>query len=57
MVAKLDSKVTRLYLIELINFCLTRGQDNKIWLEKNKGIKKDYRATVIIDLSIYCFNE
>ena len=41
----------------LINFCITHGQDNKIWLEKNKGLKKDYRVTVIIDSSISCFNE
>ena len=51
-----SSKGTRLYLMGLINFCITHGQDNKIWLEKNKGLKKDYRATVIIDSSISCFN-
>ena len=41
----------------LINFCITHGQDNKIWLEKNKGLKRDYRVSVIIDSSISCFNE
>ena len=52
-----SSKGTRLYLMGLINFCITHGQDNKIWLEKNKGLKKDYRVTVIIDSSISCFND
>ena len=52
-----SSKGTRLYLMGLINFCITHGQDNKIWLEKNKGLKKDYRVSVIIDSSISCFNE
>ena len=52
-----STKGTRLYLMGLINFCITHGQDNKIWLEKNKGLKKDYRVTVIIDSSISCFNE
>ena len=51
-----STKGTRLYLMGLINFCITHGQDNKIWLEKNKGFKKDYRVTVIIDSSISCFN-
>ena len=52
-----SNKGTRLYLIGLINFCITHGQDNKIWLEKNKGYKKDYRVTVIIDSSVSCFND
>ena len=52
-----STKGTRLYLMGLINFCITRGQDNKIWLEKNKGLKKDYRVSVIIDSSISCFND
>jgi hypothetical protein len=51
-----STKGTRLYLMGLINFCITNGQDNKIWLEKNKGLKKDYRVSVIIDSSISCFN-
>ena len=36
-----STKGTRLYLPGLVNFCITNGQDNKIWLEKNKGLKKD----------------
>lgn len=52
-----STKGTRLYLMGLINFCITNGQDNKIWLEKNKGFKKDYRVSVIIDSSISCFND
>ena len=52
-----STKGTRLYLMGLINFCITHGQDNKIWLEKNKGFKKDYRVSVIIDSSISCFND
>lgn len=51
-----STKGTRLYLMGLINFCITI-QDNKIWLEKNKGLKKDYRVSVIIDSSISCFND
>ena len=51
-----STKGTRLYLMGLINFCITHGQDNKIWLEKNKGLKKDYRVSIIIDSSISCFN-
>ena len=27
-------KGNRLYILGLINFCLTHGQENKIWLEK-----------------------
>lgn len=50
-----STKGIRLYLMGLINFCITHGQDNKIWLEKNKGLKKDYRVSVIIDSSISCF--
>ena len=52
-----STKGTRLYLMGLINFCITHGQDNKIWLEKNKGFKRDFRVSVIIDSSISCFNE
>ena len=52
-----STKGTRLYLMGLINFCITHGQDNKIWLEKNKGLKKDYRVSVVIDTSISCFND
>ena len=51
-----SNKGNKLYLLGLINFCITHGQDNKIWLEKNKGYKKDYRATVIIDSSSSCFS-
>jgi len=36
-----STKGTRLYLMGLINFCITHGQDKKIWLEKNKGLKKE----------------
>lgn len=52
-----SSKGTSLYLMGLINFCITHGQDKKIWLEKNKGLKKDYRVRVIIDSTISCFND
>ena len=42
----------------LINFCITHGNDNKIWLEKNNnGFKRDYRVSVLIDSNISCFNE
>ena len=52
-----STKGSKLYLMGLINFCITHGQDNKIWLEKNRGLKKDYRVSVIIDSSISCFND
>lgn len=41
----------------LVNFVLTKGQDNKIWLDKIAGLVKDYRITIIIDNSISCFNK
>ena len=49
-------KVTRLYLVGLVKFIITGGQDNKIWLEKKAGLKRDYRISVIIDSSKSCFN-
>ena len=42
-------KGNRLNIIGLINFVLTNGQDNKIWLEKKGGLKRDYRISIIID--------
>lgn len=50
-------KGTRLYIMGLVNFVLTKGQDNKIWLDKIAGLVKDYRITVIIDNSTSCFND
>lgn len=50
-------KGTRLYIMGLVNFVLTKGQDNKIWLDKIAGLVKDYRITIIIDNSISCFND
>ena len=47
-------KGNRLYLLGLINFCLTNGQDNNIWLEKKVGLRRNYRISVIIDSSISC---
>ena len=49
-------KGTRLYLVGLVKFIITGGQDNKIWLEKKAGLKRDYRISVIIDSSKSCFN-
>ena len=49
-------KGTRLYLVGLVKFIITGGQDNKIWLEKKAGLKRDYRINVIIDSSKSCFN-
>ena len=49
-------KGTRLYLEGLVKFIITGGQDNKIWLEKKAGLKRDYRISVIIDASKSCFN-
>ena len=50
-------KGTRLYIMGLVNFVLTKGQDNKIWLDKIAGLVKDYRITIIIDNSVSCFND
>ena len=50
-------KGTRLYIMGLVNFVLTKGQDNKIWLDRIAGLVKDYRITIIIDNSISCFND
>ena len=49
-------KGTRLYLVGLVKFIITGGQDNKIWLEKKAGLKRNYRISVIIDASKSCFN-
>ena len=49
-------KGTRLYLVGLVKFIITSGQDNKIWLEKKAGLKRDYRISVIIDSSKSFFN-
>jgi hypothetical protein len=43
-------------LLGLIKFCLTDGQENKIWLEKTTGLKRDYRVSIVIDTSYSCFN-
>ena len=49
-------KGTRLYLVGLVKYMITGGQENKIWLEKKACLKRDYRISVIIDSSISCFN-
>lgn len=49
-------KGTRLYLVGLVKYMITGGQENKIWLEKKACLKRDYRISVIIDASISCFN-
>ena len=46
-----SSKGSRLYIKGLIYFILTNGQENKIWLEKKAGLKRDYRISIIIDSS------
>ena len=50
-------KGTRLYIMGLVNFFLTKGKDNKIWLDKIAGLIKDYLITVIIDNPSSCFND
>ena len=52
-----STKGSRLYIKGLIYFILTNGQENKIWLEKKAGLKRDYRISIIIDSSRSCFNE
>ena len=49
-------KGTRLYLVGLVKYMITGGQENKIWLEKKACLKRDYRISIIIDSSISCFN-
>lgn len=52
-----SNKGTRLNFSGLLNFFITNGQDDKIWLEKKDRLKKDYRISIIIDSSISCFNK
>ena len=52
-----STKGTKLNFSGLLNFLLTEGQDNKIWLEKKERLKKDYRIAIIIDSSRSCFNK
>ena len=52
-----STKGTKLYLSGLLNFLITKGQENKIWLEKKDRLKKDYRVCVVIDSSRSCFNK
>ena len=49
-------KGTRLYLVGLVKYMITGGQENKIWLEKKACLKRNYRISVIIDSSKSCFN-
>ena len=44
-------KGTKFNIIGLINFCLTNGQYNKIYLDKIAGLKRDYRISVIISFN------
>jgi hypothetical protein len=52
-----STKGPMLYMPGLIRFCLTDGQENKIWLEKIAGLKRNYRVTIIIDSSYSCFSD
>ena len=52
-----SNKGTKLNFSGLLNFFITNGQDDKIWLEKKDRLKKDYRVSVIIDSSRSCFNK
>ena len=52
-----SNKGTKLNFSELLNFFITNGQENKIWLEKKDRLKKDYRVSIIIDSSRSCFNK
>ena len=52
-----SNKGTKLNFSGLLNFFITNGQDDKIWLEKKDRLKKDYRVSIIIDSSRSCFNK
>jgi hypothetical protein len=52
-----STKGSMLYMPGLIKFCLTDGQENKIWLEKIAGLKRSYRVTIVVDSSYSCFND
>ena len=52
-----SNKGIKINISGLLNFFMTHGQENKIWLEKKARLKKDYRITVIIDSSRSCFNK
>jgi PAX-interacting protein 1 len=51
------TKGNRIYMPGLIKFWLTDEQENKIWLEKIAGLKRDYRVSIVINTSYSCFNE
>jgi hypothetical protein len=52
-----STKGPMLYIPGLIKFCLTDGQENKIWLEKIAGLTRNYRVTIVVDSSYSCFND
>ena len=52
-----STKGTKLNFSGLLNFFITKGQENKIWLEKKDRLQKDYRICIIIDSSRSCFNK
>ena len=52
-----STKGNKLNISGLLNFFITHGQENKIWLEKKERLKRDYRISVIIDSSRSCFNK
>ena len=52
-----SNKGTKLNFSGLLNFFITNGQDDKIWLEKKDRLKKDYRVSIVIDSSMSCFNK
>ena len=52
-----SNKGTKLNFSGLLNFFITNGQEDKIWLEKRDRLKKDYRISIVIDSSRSCFNK
>jgi PAX-interacting protein 1 len=51
------TKGNRIYIPGSIKFCLTVGQENKIWLEKSAPLKGDYRVLIVFGTFYSCFND
>jgi hypothetical protein len=49
-----STKGPMLYMPGVIKFCLTDGQENKIWLAKIARLKRNYRVTIVVDSSYSC---
>jgi hypothetical protein len=51
-----STKCSTLSMTEGIKFCLTQGQENRIWLERITGFTRDYYLTIVVDSPFSSFN-